>query len=53
MTPHEERAVAVRAGVDPRTVRAYLAGRPQRSTVAARVAAALRELRGSVEGSTQ
>lgn len=44
LSPHEERAVAVRAGVDPRTVRAYLAGRSQRSTVAARVAEALRAM---------
>jgi hypothetical protein len=50
LTPHEARAVAVRAGVDPRTVRAYLAGKPQRSTVVARVSEALREMemRGSI-----
>lgn len=43
LSPHDERVVAVRAGVDPRTVRAYLEGRSQRSTVAARVAVALRD----------
>jgi hypothetical protein len=43
LTPHEERAVAVRAGCDPRSVRAFLEGRSQRSTVAARIAEALRE----------
>lgn len=31
----------MRAGTDPRTVRAYLEGKPQRSTVAARVRDAL------------
>lgn len=41
LTPHQEREVAVAAGCDPRTVRAYLAGKPQRSTTAARIAAAL------------
>jgi hypothetical protein len=48
LTPHDERAVAVRAGCDPRTVRAYLSGRPVRSTVASRVAQAMRE-RGSTD----
>ena len=49
LTPHEERRVAVRAGCDPRTVRAYLRNlslppgdRRQDSTVAARVEEALR-----------
>jgi hypothetical protein len=41
LTPHQEREVGVRAGVDPRTVRAYLRGARQRSTVAARVEQAL------------
>jgi DNA-binding LacI/PurR family transcriptional regulator len=44
MNPHQERQVAVKAGVDPRTVRAYVEGRNVRSTVASRVAEALREL---------
>jgi hypothetical protein len=44
LTPHEERRVAVAAGCDPRTVRAYLAGKSQRSTVAARVNEALRAM---------
>lgn len=51
-TPHELRAVAVRAGVDPRTVVARLAGRPQHSTVVARVDNALREL-GFAAGPSQ
>jgi hypothetical protein len=45
LSPHDERAVAVRAGCDPRTVRAYLTGRRQRSTLGARISAALREVR--------
>lgn len=44
LTPHDERRVAVVAGCDPRTVRAFLEGRPQRSTIASRVAEALRVL---------
>lgn len=44
LTPHDERRAAVRAGVDPRTIRAFLAGKSQRSTVAARVRATLTEL---------
>jgi hypothetical protein len=44
LTPHEERAVGVRAGTDPRTVRRYLRGEPMRSTTSARIADALREL---------
>lgn len=44
LTPHDERRVAVVAGCDPRTVRAFLEGRPQRSTIAARVSEALRTL---------
>jgi hypothetical protein len=44
LTPHEERVVAVRAGCDPRIVRKYLAGGVLRSTTAARIAEALREL---------
>lgn len=43
-TPHEVRETAVKAGVDDRTVAAYIAGRPMRSTSAARVASALRAL---------
>lgn len=49
LTPHEERCVAVRAGCDPRTVRAYIRNldlppgeRRQDSTVAARIADAIR-----------
>jgi DNA-binding LacI/PurR family transcriptional regulator len=41
LTPHQERTIAVAAGCDPRTVRAYLKGKPQRSTTASRIAAAL------------
>lgn len=44
LTAHDERRVAVAAGCDPRTVRAYLRGDPTRSTTAARIADALREL---------
>lgn len=43
LTPHDLRRVAVLASVDPRSVAAYLAGRRQRSTTAARIAQALRE----------
>ena len=39
------REVAARCFCDPRTVRAYLNGRPQHSTTAARIERALRELR--------
>ncbi len=42
LTPHEERAVAVRApGATRARYAQYLAGRPVRSTVAARVAESL------------
>jgi hypothetical protein len=44
LSPHEERVVGVYAGCDPRTVRARLAGKPQHSTVAARIDRALVEL---------
>lgn len=44
LTPHEMRAVGVTAGVDPRTVRAYLRGDPQRSTGKARVEEALQKM---------
>lgn len=44
LTPHDERRVAVAAGCDPRTVRAYLEGRPMRSTTAARIRDALKDL---------
>jgi hypothetical protein len=44
LNPHEERALAVRAGCDPRSVRVYLDSHSQRSTVAARIADALRAL---------
>jgi DNA-binding LacI/PurR family transcriptional regulator len=44
LTPHQEREVAVLAGCDPRTVRAYVDGKPQRSTIAARVEQALAKL---------
>ena len=43
LTPHEEREVAVHAGVDPRTVRKFLAHGAVTSTCAARIEAALRE----------
>lgn len=52
LTPHQEREVAVAAGCDPRTVRAHLAGKSQRSTVAARVERALKEC-GYVKGSAK
>jgi hypothetical protein len=44
LTPHQAREVAARAYCDPRTVRAYLNGRPQHSTTAARIERAIREL---------
>lgn len=44
LNPHDERRVAVAAGCDPRSVRAYLAERFQTSTLAARVSAALAQL---------
>lgn len=44
MSPHDERRVAVVAGCDPRTVRAFLRGAETRSTTAARIAEALRSL---------
>ncbi|MBK8257023.1 MAG: hypothetical protein IPK82_30660 [Polyangiaceae bacterium] len=44
MTPHEERRIAVQAGCDPRTVRAYLMGKQVRSTVSARIAETLKRL---------
>jgi len=44
LKPHDARRVGVMAGTDPRTVLAYLAGRPMRSTTAARVREALRAL---------
>jgi hypothetical protein len=52
LTPHEERLVAARAVVDPRTVRAYLNGRRQHSTTSARIAQALRDLEREREGSS-
>lgn len=53
LTPHHEREVAVLAGVDPRTVRAYLDGRPQHSTTAARIARAIADLRLAVTDEAQ
>lgn len=44
LSPHEARAVAVKAGTDPRTVVAYLANKPVRSTTRARIVDALRAL---------
>jgi hypothetical protein len=44
LSPHDERRVAVEAGCDPRSVRAYIEGRSQRSTTAARIEAALARL---------
>ena len=41
LNPHDERRVAVLAGCDPRTVRAFLRGATQRSTVVARINEAL------------
>lgn len=56
LTPHEEREIAVAAGVDPRTVRSYLAGAPTSSTTKARIDRVLAErttgtLRGDINGS--
>jgi hypothetical protein len=44
LSAHEERAVAVAACADPRTVRRVVAGEHVCSTTRARVEAALREL---------
>jgi hypothetical protein len=44
MSAHEERRVAVEAGVDPRTVRAFLLGRKQSSTTAGRIRETLLKL---------
>jgi DNA-binding LacI/PurR family transcriptional regulator len=44
LTPDQERRIAAHAHLDPRTVRARLAGRPQASTTRARVDEALRAL---------
>lgn len=44
LTTQQERQVAVEAQVDPRTVRAYLEGKPGRSLVVERVKAALAKL---------
>lgn len=44
LTPHQEREVAVIAGCDPRSVRAHLTGKSQRSTTAARIEDALAKL---------
>jgi DNA-binding LacI/PurR family transcriptional regulator len=44
LTPHEARAVGVKAGTDPRTVVAYLANKPVRSTTRARIVDALLSL---------
>lgn len=43
-TAHEVRRIAVAAAVDPRTVRAFLEGRPIRSTTESRITDALRLL---------
>lgn len=44
LSPHEERRVAVAAGVDPRTLRRYLQREPIVSTCRARIERALDEL---------
>lgn len=44
LTPHDLRRVAVLASVDPRSVQRFLEGGAVRSTTAARIADALREL---------
>jgi hypothetical protein len=44
LTPHEERAVAVKVGCDPRTVRAFLEGRPQQLHLRTAIERALGEL---------
>jgi hypothetical protein len=44
LTAHEERAIAVSACVDPRTVRRFVAGERVTSTCAARIELALRAL---------
>lgn len=43
-TPHQERAIAVEAGVDPRTVRSFCQRKAIRSTVASRVERAIKKL---------
>lgn len=45
LTPHELRVVAAQAGVDPRTVRRYLAGTSVTSTCAGRIKEVLRAFR--------
>lgn len=42
LDPHERRAVAVSAGCNPETVRAYLEGKRVTSTTGARIEAALK-----------
>jgi DNA-binding LacI/PurR family transcriptional regulator len=44
LDPHERMAVAVSAGCNPATVRAYLEGRSVTSTTSIRVAKALKKL---------
>ena len=43
LDPHEIRKLAVSACVDPRTLKAFLVGRPIRSTVRARIVQAMAE----------
>lgn len=52
VTPHDRRRIAVAAAVDTRTVERWLRGDPIRSTVAARIAQALDELRLDVKPAT-
>ena len=44
LTPHELRLAAVTAGLDPRSITSYLAGKPQRSTTRARARHALKAI---------
>lgn len=43
LDPHQTRVVSVRAAVDPRSVRAFLAGKEIRSTIKSRIIQALKD----------
>jgi hypothetical protein len=45
LTPHEERVVAVEVGCDPRTVRAFLQGKPQQLHLKTAIEQALMKLK--------
>ena len=44
LPPHTRRQIAVAAYVDPRTVERWMHGRPMKSTVAARITQAVKDL---------